>query len=288
MEEYTLEDFELGNRLSQGACGEVRIAWRKSDDLPVALKTLFLDTNVSAENRDEFLQEVEVMSSFGRHPNLVHFLGAKMTPPSMFIVMELCESSLHHLLHEAQPCPLSLSDKLVALGDVASGLDQMHSLNMIHRDVKTLNILRGYDGSFKLCDFGLVRSDRVGAGTVSYMSPESLLKRSLSRKVDIFALGYVIYELVTLSLPFFGIDPQDVRDLVIGGTTPRFHRDPHVPPGLYDLMERCWQYEPEDRPEAGTVAVEVEALLREEASMRQEREERAVKEPDALDMLMGK
>ena len=75
MEEYTLEDFELGNRLSQGACGEVRIAWRKSDDLPVALKTLFLDTNVSAENRDEFLQEVEVMSSFGRHPNLVHFLG---------------------------------------------------------------------------------------------------------------------------------------------------------------------------------------------------------------------
>ena len=164
----------------------------------------------------------------------------------------------------------------------------MHSLHMIHRDVKTLNILRSYDGSFKLCDFGLVRSDRVGAGTVSYMSPESLLKRSLSRKVDVFALGYVIYEMVTLSLPFFGIDPQDIRELVIEGTKPKFPRAPDMPDGLYDLMEACWAYVPEDRPETESIVREV-GLLEEEARGRERRrEEWKVREPDALDMLMGK
>ena len=74
IEEYALEDFERGNRLSQGACGEVCLAWRKRDDLAVALKTLFLDTSVSIENREEFLDEVEVMRSL-HHPNIVAFIG---------------------------------------------------------------------------------------------------------------------------------------------------------------------------------------------------------------------
>jgi len=189
----------------------------------------------------------------------------------------------------------------------------MHSLNMVHRDVKSHNILRSYQREeegravYKMCDFGLVRShkflmiiiilishhppphpyDRLGAGTVSYMAPEIFLKRSLSRKVDVYGMGCVIYETFSNSLPFQGLDADDIKSLVIGGTRPQLsHTHPGTTSELLTLVEQCLEEDPNFRPECSEM---VEKLIENRSIIKfqEQKTNRDDDEFDSLDALMG-
>lgn len=168
------DEIELGERIGGGGVGIVYNGWFKGQ--PVALKTLF-DNRIGDDLKREYMDELLVMSRV-QHSNIVNFLGACMTPPHLCFVMEMCECSLHRLLHVDR---VSFSDKeIVTMAiDIASAFEYLHAQKptIIHRDLKSHNVLRAHNGSLKICDFGLVMIKNTTAGTPAYMAPELIENR---------------------------------------------------------------------------------------------------------------
>lgn len=166
-------EIDLGERIGGGGVGIIYRGFWKNQ--PVALKTLF-DTRISADLKKEYMDELLVMSRV-KHSNIVRFLGACMTPPNLCFIMELCETSLFHILH-VDRIRMSTHEMYGAAIDVASAMEYLHSLSpaIIHRDLKSHNVLKVYDKEYdvmryKVCDFGLVKNTNTTAGTPAYMAP---------------------------------------------------------------------------------------------------------------------
>ncbi|TMW55670.1 hypothetical protein Poli38472_010552 [Pythium oligandrum] len=212
----------------------------------VALKTIF-DPRVDEALKQEFMDELLVMSQL-RHPNIVSLIGACVEPPTMCMVMELCETSLHHALHVDNTF-FSVQHSTRIAADVASVMRFLHSLSpaVIHRDLKSPNVLLDKKGTAKLCDFGLVRTKTTTAGTPSYMPPELLSGKPFSKAVDVYMFGVLLWEIFARDIPFRGFDVADIRRKVLAGE--RF-RIPTIdcPEECQKLMKRCWDAEPSRRP----------------------------------------
>lgn len=159
----------------------------------VALKTLF-DPRVDEALKQDFMDELLVMSKL-KHPNVVSLIGACLEPPNLCMVMELCDFSLHHLLHNTNTC-LSPQQLTRIATDIANGMRFLHSRKpaVIHRDLKSANVLLDKKGVAKLCDFGLVRTKFTSAGTPSYMPPELLSGQPFSKCVDVYMFGILLWE----------------------------------------------------------------------------------------------
>jgi len=259
-------EIELGDRIGGGGVGIIYKGYWRNE--PVALKTLF-DARISQELKQEYIDELLVMSKVS-HSNIVKFMGACMTPPNLCFIMELCETSLFNILH-VDKLEYSLYDKVQALIDVGSAMEYLHSLNpaIIHRDLKSHNILKSYNGVLKLCDFGLVKVKHSTAGTPAYMAPgktlvvllcpsyvniitqflelykyltrfvELIENKPYNKSVDVYAFGILIWELISQSIPSYRIDVNEIRSRTIAGVRP------HVPsygttPRLSQLMQNCW------------------------------------------------
>ena len=92
---------------------------------------------------------------------------------------------------------------------------------IIHRDLKTLNILRSFSGSYKLCDFGLVHVRNPQAGTPAYMAPELIEGRSFNKSVDVYAYSVLLCELYSGDIPFYMVDSIEIRRRICAGDRPR-------------------------------------------------------------------
>lgn len=125
--------------------------------------------------------------------------------------------------------------------DVGSAMEYLHSLSpaIIHRDLKSLNILRSFNGQYKLCDFGLVKVKHATAGTPAYMAPELIENKHFNKSVDVYAFGILLWELVALEMPFFGVDIPTIRERVVDGVRPRIPSY-GVSPRLHKLITNCW------------------------------------------------
>eukprot|EP00600_Ochromonadales_sp_CCMP1393_P005125 CAMPEP_0174962096 /NCGR_PEP_ID=MMETSP0004_2-20121128/4600_1 /TAXON_ID=420556 /ORGANISM="Ochromonas sp., Strain CCMP1393" /LENGTH=296 /DNA_ID=CAMNT_0016210603 /DNA_START=42 /DNA_END=932 /DNA_ORIENTATION=+ len=274
-------EIELGDRIGGGGVGIIYKGYWRNE--PVALKTLF-DARISQELKQEYIDELLVMSKVS-HSNIVKFMGACMTPPNLCFIMELCETSLFNILHVDQ-LEYSLYDKVQALIDVGSAMEYLHSLNpaIIHRDLKSHNILKSYNGVLKLCDFGLVKVKHSTAGTPAYMAPELIENKPYNKSVDVYAFGILIWELISQSIPSYRIDVNEIRSRTIAGVRP------HVPsygttPRLSQLMQNCWHQNPDARPSFADVVDELYII---EKEVPDSKHTENVKESvgDALDGLM--
>ncbi|MDQ3174373.1 MAG: protein kinase [Acidobacteriota bacterium] len=214
--------YRLAGKIDSGGMGEVYKAEDTRLGRTVAIKLLLAAVNQKPLARRRFLQEAQSASALN-HPNIVTIYAIEEADGLDFIVMEFVEGqNVKSLINRDGALPLT---RLFDIGiQTADALEAAHEINLIHRDIKSANILVTPRGQAKVLDFGLAKlirtvADRVDGdaptltnltdegtvlGTAAYMSPEQTRGLVLDARSDIFSLGCVLYEAATRSLPFAG------------------------------------------------------------------------------------
>ena len=244
------EEIQLGERIGIGSYGEVhRGLWRGTE---VAVKR-FLDQDLSQHLMREFETEVDLMRRL-RHPNVILLMGAVTKTPNLSIVTEfLHRGSLYKLLHRPQPpqvtAALSEARRMRMALDVAKGMHYLHSCDpiIVHRDLKSPNLLVDKHWMVKVCDFGLSRmknhtflSSKSNAGTPEWMAPEVLRNEPSDEKSDIWSYGVIFWELLTLKEPWNGLNPMQVVGAVgFSGNSLAIPEDAR--PEAKSLCEDCFR-----------------------------------------------
>ncbi|PRQ15915.1 putative protein kinase TKL-CTR1-DRK-2 family [Rosa chinensis] len=250
--EIPWEDITLGERIGLGSYGEVYHGdWHGTE---VAVKR-FLDQDFLGESLDEFRSEVRIMKRL-RHPNVVLFMGAITRAPNLSIVTEfLPRGSLYRLLHRPNN-QLDERRRLRMALDAARGMNYLHNCTpvIVHRDLKSPNLLVDKNWVVKVCDFGLSRmknstflSSRSTAGTAEWMAPEVLRNEPSDEKCDVYSYGVILWELSTMQQPWGGMNPMQVVGAV-GFQHRRLDIPNDIDPAIADLIEKCWQTDPKLRP----------------------------------------
>jgi len=201
--------YKISRVLGRGGMGIVYLA----DDLklkrPVALKFLPPEVERDAATRQRFLREAQAAAALS-HPNICTIYEVDDQADQAFISMEYVEGE--SLRDRSAKGPLLVGDVLDIAIQVCVGLDEAHKKGIVHRDIKSANIMLMATGQAKIMDFGLAKVagaamvTREGStmGTVAYMSPEQARGEPVDARTDLWALGVVLYELATGKLPFTG------------------------------------------------------------------------------------
>jgi ABC-type oligopeptide transport system substrate-binding subunit/serine/threonine protein kinase len=247
--------YRLEAEIGRGGVGVVYRAHDTVLDRDVAVKVLSAP-DLTPESRSGLLREARSVAQLN-HPNIVsvYDAGEAQAGPAEgafpFVVMELVDGpSLH------QSRPGRLEDTLTIARQVCAALEHAHAHGVVHRDLKPENVLLAPGGTAKLNDFGLARSmvsrvSREGtiAGTVFYLAPELALGKEFDGRADLYALGVMLYELVTGELPFVAEDPIAVLSQhLYAPVVPPRARNAAVPPVLDALITRLLSKDPRARP----------------------------------------
>ncbi|HEY3448281.1 MAG TPA: serine/threonine-protein kinase [Myxococcales bacterium] len=275
-----LGSYALVRTLGRGAMGQVFLARHLTLGRRVALKLLRPELARSRSEVERFVQEAQAVNKI-RHDHIVEIYDCvDETAPSgerrVFLVMELLAGrSLGETLAQG---PLPLRRALRVMRQVALALDAVHRVGVVHRDVKPDNIFltpRAGADFVKVLDFGVAKLREQGldlangvpvvVGTPSHMAPEQLLGRLTDHRTDVWALGVVLYRLLSGRLPFDGALEQMVRAIVRDAPPPlpaRTQRDEPIPEALRSLVAGCLEKDPERRPQTmAEVGAALEGLL---------------------------
>jgi predicted Ser/Thr protein kinase len=244
----------------------------------VALKFLPQELNSNPEARERFVQEARAAAALS-HPNICTIHEVDKSEGKPFIVMEYVEGE--NLREKVKKGPLPIEDALDITIQAAEGLDKAHQKGIVHRDIKSANIMVTESGQAKIMDFGLAKlrggtaftQEGATLGTAAYMSPEQARGDKVDGRTDIWSLGVVLYEMLTGELPFRG--ERDVSLLYsIVHELPQSLKDkkPPVPAELQRVIERSLDKNPDSRyPTAGEMKNDVvryqEALKAEAAGL---------------------
>ncbi|EGZ16365.1 hypothetical protein PHYSODRAFT_249699 [Phytophthora sojae] len=244
-------EITLGRMIGEGAFGKVHEGkWRGKS---VAVKLLICQ-DLRSDILNEFQSEVEIMSVL-RHPNICRLLGACMEPPHRALVVELLQrGSLWGVLRMNRK---SIDQEMRSrfIYDTAKGMSYLHHFErpILHRDLKSPNLLVDKNFNIKLSDFGLARvkahvqTMTGNCGTVQWMAPEVLGNQKYTEKADVFSFGIVIWEIVTGECPYDGMSQiQAALGVLNRNLRPNIPRD--CPPFFSRLMKACWNRQPELRP----------------------------------------
>jgi tetratricopeptide (TPR) repeat protein len=261
--------FRIERLLGAGGMGEVYEAADLALREAVALKIVRFDAASDARMKARFAQEVYAARKIA-HPNICrihdlhHHEGSDGEPGITFLTMELVSGeTLHARIRRSGP--VSLADAGLIAGQLTAALMAAHSAGVIHRDFKSANVILAAspDGAMRavVTDFGLARSLHAPAhgegsdsltetgkvvGTPAYMAPEQLLGGSITPAVDIYALGVVLYEMVTGQHPFHGERFAAVKRISSAPPSPRILR-PDLPVRWERAILACLEREPGNR-----------------------------------------
>ena len=274
-------DYLLIKDLGQGAFGVVRLGVRKdrlSQDGLVAIKTMFLnkstpqspDASSKAAEEDDvsrFRREAKILQK-ANHPNILRIYEWGERESEHYIVMELLEGSDLKDYLQDHPRP-ELVEVREMFYQISSALEYLHKEDVFHRDLKPANIHRSHDGQVKLIDFGLAASadqtrklTQEGAimGTLDYMAPEHFLGTKQDAFYDQFALGAILFELLTGRLPHDeppkGADFNTLLLLYLAPRRSLKEFRPDLSPELCDAIDKMLAKEPKDRFESVKAAFE--------------------------------
>lgn len=232
----------------------------------VAVKKIHAHALMNAASVAEFQSEVAVLCTL-RHPNIIGFVGACTRPPNLMIITEfMARGTLFDILHQSNERVTWPMRKKFAL-DTCKGMRYLHNSKLLHRDLKSSNLLLDKDYNCKVGDFGLTRFSKGTAamqmtgqcGTFQYMAVEVLANKPYSEKADVFSFGVLLWEIVARKLPYFGMQPMQVGMAVLNqGLRPTIPKE--CPPSLAKLMRSCWDSDPSRRPSFSELVPTLEAL----------------------------
>jgi serine/threonine-protein kinase len=256
----TLGEYRLTSLLGAGGMAEVYRGEDTRMGREVAVKVLPAMLADDPEYVRRFRDEAERVGSLD-HPNIVRMYSSGEERGLLYLVMPLLRESLRDRMEREGLLPLADASRLVV--QVAAALDAAHARGIVHRDVKPENSLLNAQGRALLTDFGIARDEAflretVGnrtlaatglpVGTPEYMAPEQLGNGVVDTRADIYALGVVLYELLTGAVPFQAGTPLDVAALVRAARfDPPSARNPLIWPELDAVVLRAMASDPDAR-----------------------------------------
>ncbi len=208
---HSLGPYQLERLLGQGGFAWV-FAGREADGTPVAVKVLKPRYAGDPQFESRFRNEAETAAHL-EHPNIIHIRSVGKSGGNVYFAMDLCADSLGARI--AREGPLPEADIVRLALDLTQALGFAHAQGVIHRDLKTDNVLIRSDGSAVITDFGIARAVsgyvastgvNMTIGTPHYLSPEQAQGRPLDQRVDFYALGVTLYKAATGDVPFTSND----------------------------------------------------------------------------------
>lgn len=238
-------------KVGQGASGSVYLAKIKSDGSKVAIKQMNL---LRQSRKDLLLNEILLMKEM-QHPNIVNYLDSFVVSNELWMVMEYMDGGQltdiidNNTLHEDQIAAISL--------ETCKGLEHLHSKNIIHRDIKSENVLMTGAGDIKITDFGYsaqltdTKKQRATmAGTPYWMAPEVVRQKPYGEKVDIWSLGILAIEMIELEPPYLDQEPLKALYLIATNGTPTLKEPGKSSPELRSFLAACLCVDPKLRATA--------------------------------------
>lgn len=259
-----ISHFVLLKQLGQGGMGIVYAAEDTLLHRKVALKILPAAVSQNPERRRRFLREGRAASAVD-HPTIATIFEVGEDGEHVYLAMELVAGKTLRQILDEKDAPLDIPEAVRITVEIARGLEKAHQTGIIHRDLKPENIMLGEDGAPKILDFGLAKhraAENAFAptatdlatvegrilGTPGYMSPEQSKGKPVDARTDLFALGVLLYELLTRERPFRGSTAVEVLIAVDRDPhPPPSAKNPRVPPELDRFVARCLEKRPDDR-----------------------------------------
>lgn len=249
--------YRVGERLGSGGMGDVYLAEDTRLGRHVALKFLAPAAQRDEESRARLVREARAASLL-RSPNIAVTYDLVEHGDSLFIAMEYVEGEV--LSARIARGPLPIREAVAVASQVADALDEAHAHSIIHRDIKSANLILTRRGLVKVLDFGLAKfedgpqrlldaataaqitSPGLVMGTVAYMAPEQLLGATIDHRVDLFSLGVVLFEMVAGRLPFAGDTLAEVSDRILRHEPEALARFNYAsPPELEAIVRKALQ-----------------------------------------------
>ncbi|CAI8597668.1 unnamed protein product [Vicia faba] len=244
----------IGSKFASGRHSRIYRGVYKQMDVAIKLVSQpEEDEDLAAFLEKQFTSEVGLLLRL-RHPNILTFIAACKKPPVFCIITEyLAGGSLRKYLHQQEPhsVPHELVLKLAL--DIARGMEYLHSEGILHRDLKSENLLLDEDMCVKVADFGIsclesqCGSAKGFTGTYRWMAPEMIKEKHHTKKVDVYSFGIVLWELLTGLTPFDNMTPEQAA-FAVSYKNARPPLPSECPWAFSNLINRCWSSNPKKRP----------------------------------------
>lgn len=262
------DKYLLLDRIAIGGMAEVfraKLTGEKGFEKPVVLKKMLPHLTDEEEMISHFIDEARLAAQL-THKNIIHIYDFGCVSGTFFIAMEyLFGKDLHMIIQQCRQVNLEmdLENILLAIANVCEGLGYAHHLkdlhgtplNLIHRDISPHNIFITYEGQVKLIDFGIAKASLKSTktqtgiikGKAAYMSPEQAAGKPIDHRSDIFAVGIILYELVTGLKMFEGDTFQIISQVAQASYEPPEGVKPDLPKQLYSIIHKSLQKDPDKR-----------------------------------------
>jgi TolB-like protein/predicted Ser/Thr protein kinase len=282
--------YEIIEELGRGGMGVVYKAHDTKLKRTVALKFLPSELTHISEVKERFMREAQAAAALD-HPHICTVYEFDEAEEKTFISMVYIEGQ--NLRKKIESDPLELEEALRIATQVAEGLQIAHKKGVVHRDIKSANIMVTEDNQAKIMDFGLARmtgttlltQEGAAMGTIAYMSPEQARGKEVDQRTDIWSLGVVLYEMLTGQLPFKGEHEQAVvYSIRKDKPRPITEVNAEVPPSLEQVVDKALEKDADKRYQqvdellddlksisAGIVPEEIKARLRKAKLLKRKR-----------------
>ena len=246
--------YQIRSRIARGGMATVYLATDLRLERRVAIKVMHGHLADDSKFKERFIQEARSAARLA-HPNVVNVFDQGQDSDMAYLVMEYLPGiTLRDLLTEHRV--LTTEQTLDIMEAVLAGLAAAHKSGIVHRDLKPENVLLADDGRIKIGDFGLARAasaqTATGAallGTIAYLSPELVTRGVADSRSDIYAVGIMMFEMLTGEQPFKGEQPMQIAyQHANDAVPPPSRKNARVPPELDDLVVWATERDPEDRP----------------------------------------
>jgi len=251
----TLGQYQILESIGSGGTAQIYRAYQPSVKRDVVVKVLSPSFQDDPSFVKQFAQEVDVITQL-QHPHIIPVYDFGEQDGEVFIVMAYLRGGT--LADRIDQPPGGLPDEeTIRLFDlIAEGLDYAHSREIVHRDLKPNNILMDEGGNPYLADFGLAKftegkiemTNTLMTGTAAYMAPEIARMGKSTKRADIYALGIILFEMLTGKLPYQGKTPYNILSAHVNQPIPKIREfRPDLPEAMQAVIDKAIAKEPEDR-----------------------------------------